>query len=518
MAEPIDLGIEGLSECKEIGGGGFSRVYAAWEDRFGRRVAVKVLQHLDHSLRNNFELEQLTMGRMTGHPNVVIPHASGYTADGYPYLLMEYMERGSLADLVADEGPMGWGRAVDAILPIADALGFGHSQGVLHRDVKPANILVGPTGTTKLADFGISFIREATMNQLSAFSLAHSPPETFAGGTDGRDERSDLYSLASTLFTIVRGVPPFHAGDGADNQFAYIDRIINLDVPGEGLEPAQHDFLRRAMAKEPDRRPSTASHFISELEATVAQATDPPPPTLPRCSPGPTGGTSHEGRIMMRTWPASTDYTAAVQTPDASFTAPLLQTFRAVPSPLGVPTAATGQNAIVFLMVDTDGRHHALRCFTSAPDDSRDRYLALQHHLLQVGQPTDLAPTSWIDNGVLVGGQPWPVVLMPWIEGRRLDVAVEDLLDDDPSRLRVLAAAIHGSVERLQSLGIAHGDLQHGNIIVGDDLSVTLVDFDGVWVSSAAYPPPMERGHPNYQHPGRDERCWDRWSTRSRPC
>ncbi|MCP3988325.1 MAG: protein kinase [Actinomycetia bacterium] len=82
-------------------------------------------------------------------------------------------------------------------------------QGILHRDIKPENILVGTeqTTTTKLADFGISSIREATATQAIAYSMAHSPPETFSVGTDERDGRSDLYSLASTLYTLIAGEP-----------------------------------------------------------------------------------------------------------------------------------------------------------------------------------------------------------------------------------------------------------------------------------------------------------------------
>ncbi|MCP3988324.1 MAG: protein kinase [Actinomycetia bacterium] len=97
MANEIDLGIKGLSDCKEIGSGGFASVYSATEDRFGRTVAVKVLSNLDVAGRRRFEREQLTMGRMTDHPNVVTPHSSGYTSNGFPYLVMEYLEGGSLA-------------------------------------------------------------------------------------------------------------------------------------------------------------------------------------------------------------------------------------------------------------------------------------------------------------------------------------------------------------------------------------------------------------------------------------
>ena len=207
-------------------------------------------------------------------------------------------------------------------------------------------------------------------------------------------------------------------------------------------------------------------------------------------------------------WPTSTDYTSAVQMPDTAFVAPSLASTRPVTSALGVPTAATGQNAVVFLLEDPHRRYHALRCFTSAPSDGRTRYLALSAHVGELTQPTTLAGATWIDEGIVLQGRSWPVVMMPWIAGRRLDIVVEELVVDDPRRLGALADALYRSVGQLQATGIAHGDLQHGNILVGDDLSITLVDLDGVWVSSASYPPPDELGHPNYQHPHRSEQCW----------
>jgi len=281
----VDLGIEGLSECKEIGSGGFATVYAAWDERFGRTVAVKVLYNLDDGGRRRFEREQLTMGRMDGHPNVVTPHSSGYTGMGYPYLVMEYLAKGSLANLIADEGPLGWKEAVEYILPVADALGHGHSQGIVHRDVKPENILLGTSGVTKLADFGIASIREATSTQVRAFSLAHSPPETFSGGTDRRDERSDLYSLASTLFTIVTGKPPFHSNDPNDSQLAYIVRIAEHDIPMVDNRPERLAFFASALAKKPEHRPRTAAQFVERLEASLHPPDEPEDRRAPSLPP-----------------------------------------------------------------------------------------------------------------------------------------------------------------------------------------------------------------------------------------
>ena len=270
MAE-IDLGIEDLEQFKVVGSGGFATVYAAWDVTFRRWVAVKVLDSLDDGGHRRFVREQGLMGQFDDHVHIVTPYRSGYTAIGAPYLVMEYLRGGSLQDRIDNDGPMPVNEAVGYVLPIARALGRAHSDGVLHRDVKPANILLTSDDVPKLTDFGIATIREATATQV-AFTLAHSPPETFGSGLDARDERADLYSLASTLFTLVVGQAPFDLGlsigprpDGSnDSQLAYMRRIESDQIPGTGHDDLD-GFVRRAMAKSPDDRYATASHFTAAL-------------------------------------------------------------------------------------------------------------------------------------------------------------------------------------------------------------------------------------------------------------
>lgn len=283
MADEIDLGIDGLSDYKEVGSGGFATVYSALEADVGRRVAVKVLATINEAGRRRFNRERLTMGQTTDHTNIVTLFRSGYTDPGNkPYLVMEYLAGGSLQDHLDTEGPVPWGEAIELILPVADALGYSHSAGIVHKDVKPANILVSPTGIVKLSDFGIAAITEATVTSQIAFSLAYTPPETFESRRDPssgelidpRDERSDLYALAATLYTLGTGAPPFHSATTA----ALMRQIVAEPVPTTG-EGNLDRFFSAAMAKDPGERHPTAAQFIEHLDSLRQPSA--PPTTAP---------------------------------------------------------------------------------------------------------------------------------------------------------------------------------------------------------------------------------------------
>jgi serine/threonine protein kinase len=253
----IDLGIEGLSDYRSIGSGGFSRVFSATDDAFNRKVAVKVLHDGDDTVRRWFERERSIMGQLSDHPNIITPFRTGLTSSGAPYLVMEYVTGGSLADLLEEKGLIQWRDAIDHLLPVCDALGYAHEHGILHKDVKPANILLA-RHSAKLTDFGIASLREGTTSE-TAFTLAHCPPEAFADGSDRREERSDLYSFASTLHNLIAGQPPFEV-DGPDSQPAYMNRIADTLPPSlpAALAPGWlRDLVLTSLAKDLSRRPGS---------------------------------------------------------------------------------------------------------------------------------------------------------------------------------------------------------------------------------------------------------------------
>ncbi len=266
MTDGLGLGIDHLADVQLLGSGGFSVVYAARHTLFDRRVAVKVLTNVKSETdRRRFERECQVMGRLSGAPNVVTVFHAAYSDQGQPYLIMELVEGGTLADRVAAQGPLGWEEAVDLLIPTAAALGYAHDEGVLHRDIKPENILLDE-GEPKLTDFGIAQLRDSTGTASTniAASWLHAPPETFE---NERDERSDLYSLASTAHTVIAGRPPFWREDD-QSLHPLVNRLLNEpppELPDHLAPPALRAFLVRAMAKDQAARPQTAAAFAEEL-------------------------------------------------------------------------------------------------------------------------------------------------------------------------------------------------------------------------------------------------------------
>lgn len=205
---------------------------------------------------------------------------------------------------------------------------------------------------------------------------------------------------------------------------------------------------------------------------------------------------------MTGRFPAASQYVAAVQYPATCFPGAELKNSQVASGLLGLPASASGQNAIVFRMI-TEDREVAIRCFTSPATEGRARYEALAAHLEENPCPL-LASARWVDQGIRIGSECWPVVEMEWVQGQLLHTAVANDLQD-PQRLNDLAERWREATRTLNDAGIAHGDLQHGNILVESSGALRLVDFDGTWVPAIATHPPREVGHPNFQHPTRIE-------------
>jgi serine/threonine protein kinase len=204
-----------LINFRVLGRGGFSIVYLADEPAFGRQLAVKVVNCglEDPAAWERFERECRLTGQLSEHAGVVTLHAAGRTPTGAGYIVMEYMPGGSVGQLLRERGALPPAQATTVGRQIAEVVAAAHEVGIVHRDVKPENILLSRNGDAKLADFGIStLLSSATtgMTTAHAFTPDHVAPEVLHGAPANR--AADVYSVASSLYQLLAGRAPFRSG------------------------------------------------------------------------------------------------------------------------------------------------------------------------------------------------------------------------------------------------------------------------------------------------------------------
>ncbi len=281
VADP-DLGIEGLEDAVLIGHGGFGQVFRARQPRLNRSVAVKVLTAtLEGPAQERFEREGFAMGTLAGHPNIVQVLGVGTTSSGRPYLLMPYLTAGSLDRVL----PLPWERAVAYGVRLCGALATAHEAGVLHRDVKPANVLVSDFGEPLLTDFGIARVSGGfqTSSSVVTASVAFAPPEVLAGAA--ASVAGDVYSLGATVHALITGAPP--VAPRPDEELVSLYRRISLEPPPDlgpwGVPADVGEVLAQALAKDPADRPPSAEALGRALqEAQQANGSEVTPMALPR--------------------------------------------------------------------------------------------------------------------------------------------------------------------------------------------------------------------------------------------
>ena len=216
---------------------------------------------------------------------------------------------------------------------------------------------------------------------------------------------------------------------------------------------------------------------------------------------------SPEQRLSLHNWPTARQFTEAVQCPAICFSNPLLKSTLPAVDRLGMPLVTSGQFAYVYkLKAPNANGDLAVRCFRGYLGDRDQRYRAIQSYL-QTNPIPFISEFVYAPDGILIGGERFPILFMDWIDGPTLDVYIHEMLD----RKEVL---LHLSQEwlrltaALRDAGVAHGDLQHGNIIVQNG-SLRLVDHDGIFVPQMNKWTASEVGHQNYQHPLRDPHHFD---------
>ncbi|WP_368680256.1 protein kinase (plasmid) [Rhodococcus opacus] len=263
-----ELEAEGFDDAQEVGRGGFGVVYRCEQPSLDRTVAIKVLTaDVDRDDRDRFVREQRAMGRLSGHPNIVHVLQVGVTRTGHPYIVMPYHSRDSLEVSVRRDGPLPWSDVLTIGVKLAGALETAHRLGILHRDVKPANILITDYGEPQLTDFGIARVGGAfkTSTGNIAGSPAFTAPEVLEG--QAPSPMSDVYGLGATLFCLMTGHAAFErrSGEGVVAQFVRITTVPVPDLREQGFPDDVSAVIERAMSRAPADRPQSAAQFGDEL-------------------------------------------------------------------------------------------------------------------------------------------------------------------------------------------------------------------------------------------------------------
>jgi eukaryotic-like serine/threonine-protein kinase len=245
-------------------------VYKAYHAALSRHVALKVLSANldgDESFRERFRTEAVTVANLR-HPNILQVFDIG-ESDGVRYLVMEYVDGTTLARELGQ--PWAAVEVVRTLAPIADALDYAHSRAILHRDVKPSNVLLARNGTPILADFGLARIATAPVGLTRTGVLVGTPeymaPEQAAG--ENATAATDRYALAVVAYEMLYGHVPFRSETPVATLLAHLQSPLPLRDENVRISDSLEKALRKALSKEPVRRYETATEFVDALRAAV---------------------------------------------------------------------------------------------------------------------------------------------------------------------------------------------------------------------------------------------------------
>lgn len=264
--------ITGFGYVRPLGSGGFADVYQYEQDMPRRVVAVKVLRsRIDAPRdRSDFEAEADAMARLSSHPSIVSIYSAGVSADGRPYLAMEFCPD-SMRERTREQ-PAPLHIVLDAGVRLAGALETAHRAGLLHRDIKPSNVLLTVTGRPALTDFGISMLQgqHSIESREQALSIPWAAPEVVTGRSSGA-VASEIWALGATLYTFASSFSPFEHRDRAQNTQSKMTTRISqaryTPIPGAQGYEAFDEVLRRSMQAQPEQRFASMREFGEALQA-----------------------------------------------------------------------------------------------------------------------------------------------------------------------------------------------------------------------------------------------------------
>lgn len=257
---------------EKIGNGGMATVYKARCLVLKRYVAVKVLREeytTDNEFIKRFNVEAESAASLT-HPNIVSVYDVGQEGNLY-YIVMELIKGKTLKEIIVEQGKIGWKWSVKVAMQIASALEVAHRNNIIHRDIKPHNIIITEDGTAKVTDFGIA--KAVSNSTITAFgttlgSVHYFSPEHARGGYT--DAKSDLYSLGVVLYEMVTGRVPFDADTPVSVALKHMqEKPIEPIRLNSSLPQSVNDIIMKAMQKDPNMRYSTATEMKEDLEVSL---------------------------------------------------------------------------------------------------------------------------------------------------------------------------------------------------------------------------------------------------------
>jgi eukaryotic-like serine/threonine-protein kinase len=277
---------------RQIGSGGMGDIFRATDSALHRDVAVKLLAEryaADLAVRERFTREALAAARLSGRPNIVTIYDVG-EHKGRPYIVMEHLSGGSLDDVLREEGAQGPERVLPWLEEAAGALDNAHRAGIVHRDVKPANLMLDREGHVHVADFGIASaagMDSLTMTGTILGTAGYLAPEQALG--ERAVPASDRYALAVAAWELLTGRRPYEAESPTAEASAHVSAPIPSISGHRGLPRELDPVFARALAKDPAERYATAGEFVAALRSALADAAGStrelriiPAPTPPR--------------------------------------------------------------------------------------------------------------------------------------------------------------------------------------------------------------------------------------------